>query len=82
MLPAAAAFGSRAFAQASGPRIIDTHHHIYPPRYVGPNLDRLIKDSGTLPAAAYTSWTPQFALDESRHRHRAGVDDQPRGLVR
>ena len=70
MLPAAAAFGSRAFAQASGPRIIDTHHHIYPPRYVGPNLDRLIKDSSTLPAAAYTSWTPQFALDEME---KAGI---------
>ncbi|HKN11406.1 MAG TPA: amidohydrolase family protein [Pseudomonadota bacterium] len=70
MLSATAAFGSGAFAQAGRPRIIDTHHHIYPPKYVGPNLDRLIMDSGTLPAATYTSWTPQFALDEME---KAGI---------
>jgi predicted TIM-barrel fold metal-dependent hydrolase len=62
MLSATAALGGTAFAQASGPRIIDTHHHIYPPKYVAANLDRLLKDTSTLPAAAYTSWTPQFAL--------------------
>jgi len=45
-----------------GPRLIDTHHHIYPPRYVGPNLHRLLADAGLLPAAAYTSWTPAGAL--------------------
>jgi predicted TIM-barrel fold metal-dependent hydrolase len=64
MLSATAALGKSAFAQTAGPRIIDTHHHIYPPKYVGPNLDRLLKDSAALPAAAYTSWTPQFALDQ------------------
>jgi predicted TIM-barrel fold metal-dependent hydrolase len=47
---------------AGGPRIIDTHHHIYPPRYVGPNLDRLLRDAAMLPESAYTSWTPQSAL--------------------
>jgi predicted TIM-barrel fold metal-dependent hydrolase len=62
MLSATAALGGTAFAQASGPRIIDTHHHIYPPKYVAANLDRLLKDTSTVPAAAYTSWTPQFAL--------------------
>ena len=51
--------GRSAFAQGGGPRIIDTHHHIYPPQYVAPNLDRLLKDSAALPASAYTSWTPQ-----------------------
>ena len=56
--------GKGVFAQAAGPHIIDTHHHIYPPEYVGANLDRLLKDTRTLPAAAYTSWTPKFALDQ------------------
>jgi hypothetical protein len=32
MLGATAALGSSAFAQGGGPRIIDTHHHIYPPK--------------------------------------------------
>jgi 6-methylsalicylate decarboxylase len=64
MLTATTALGTRAFAQAANPRIIDTHHHIYPPKYVGPILDRLLKDSGALPASAYTGWTPQFALDQ------------------
>jgi 6-methylsalicylate decarboxylase len=58
----AAAMGGRAFAQES-PRIIDTHHHIYPPKYVAANLDRLLKDTNALQASAYTSWTPQLALD-------------------
>ena len=70
MLSATAALGGSAFAQTSGPRIIDTHHHIYPPRYVAPNLDRLLKDTSTLPAAAYTSWTPEFALEEME---KAGI---------
>lgn len=73
MLPAAAAataLGGRALAQSSGPRIIDTHHHIYPPRYVGPNLERLVRDADVLPATAYTSWTPQFALDQME---KAGI---------
>jgi 6-methylsalicylate decarboxylase len=52
-------------------RIIDTHHHIYPPRYVGPNLDRLLHDAGALPASAYTSWTPETALE---HMERAGIE--------
>jgi predicted TIM-barrel fold metal-dependent hydrolase len=70
MLSATAALKGSAFAQTGGPRIIDTHHHIYPPKYVGPNLGRLVKDASTLPAAAYTSWTPQYALDQME---KAGV---------
>jgi 6-methylsalicylate decarboxylase len=70
MLSAAAALGESAFAQSASPRIIDTHHHIYPPKYVGPNLNRLLNDSVALPASAYTSWTPQFALDRM---NEAGV---------
>jgi 6-methylsalicylate decarboxylase len=64
MLSATAALGGNAFAQAAGPRVIDTHHHIYPPKYVAANLDRLLKDTSTLPSAGYTSWTPQFALNQ------------------
>ena len=64
MVSATAALGKSAFAQTASPRIIDTHHHIYPPKYVGPNLDRLLKDSAALPASAYTSWTPQHALEQ------------------
>lgn len=51
-------------------RIIDTHHHIYPPRYVGPYLDRLLADASALPASAYTSWTPESALEAME---RAGI---------
>jgi 6-methylsalicylate decarboxylase len=67
---ATAAFGGKAFTQDGGPRFIDTHHHIYPPRYVGSNLQRLLKDTTALPASAYTSWTPQYALDQM---DKAGV---------
>lgn len=44
-------------------RIIDTHHHIYPPRYVAQNLQRLLDDATLLPASAYQSWTPSLALE-------------------
>jgi predicted TIM-barrel fold metal-dependent hydrolase len=37
---------------------------------VGPNLDRLLKDSVALPATAYTSWTPQLALEQME---KAGI---------
>jgi predicted TIM-barrel fold metal-dependent hydrolase len=44
--------------------IIDTHHHIYPPRYTTANLQRIIDDSGALPGSAYTGWSPQSALEQ------------------
>src|SRR5215813_8668849 len=50
--------------------IVDTHHHIYPPRYTTANLKRIIDDSGALPASAYTDWSPQRALDQME---KAGV---------
>ena len=46
------------------PRIIDTHHHIYPPRYVAQNLPRLLEDAALLPASAYQNWTPSLALEQ------------------
>src|SRR5471030_2262272 len=62
-MAAGALIGAPGRAQAN-PRIIDTHHHIYPQKYVAPNLDRLLKDASALPASAYTSWTPQYALGQ------------------
>jgi 6-methylsalicylate decarboxylase len=50
--------------------IIDTHHHIYPPRYTTANLKRIMDDSGALPANAYTDWSPQRALEQM---DKAGV---------
>src|SRR5215470_3298992 len=50
--------------------IIDTHHHIYPPRYVAQNLQRLLDDASLLPASAYQNWTPSLALEQM---DKAGV---------
>jgi predicted TIM-barrel fold metal-dependent hydrolase len=44
--------------------IIDTHHHIYPPRYTSANLKRIVEDSGALPSTAYTNWSPTLALEQ------------------
>jgi 6-methylsalicylate decarboxylase len=52
-----------ALAQSSE-WMVDTHHHIYPPRYVSANLQRLMADTRTLPATAYTSWSPKLALEQ------------------
>jgi 6-methylsalicylate decarboxylase len=53
------------YALAQGSEwMIDTHHHIYPPRYVDANLQRLRADTRTLPATAYTSWSPKWALEQ------------------
>ena len=46
------------------PRIIDTHHHIYPPDYVKGNLDRLVADAPVVPSTLYTNWTPRTSLDQ------------------
>lgn len=54
----------------SGPRIIDTHHHIYPPNYTRTNLNRIVGNSLTFPASVFTSWTPQFALEQME---KAGI---------
>jgi predicted TIM-barrel fold metal-dependent hydrolase len=57
-------------ADGSGRRIIDTHHHIYPPTYTRENLDRIVGDSLTFPASVFTGWTPQFALEQME---KAGI---------
>jgi 6-methylsalicylate decarboxylase len=52
-------------------RIIDTHHHIYPSRYVAQNLRRLLDDATILPASAYQNWTPSLALEQM---DKAGIE--------
>jgi predicted TIM-barrel fold metal-dependent hydrolase len=56
----------RAFSQASESKagIIDTHHHIYPPKHTANNLKRIVDDAPAVPSSLYTSWTPQYSLDQ------------------
>jgi 6-methylsalicylate decarboxylase len=60
------AVSPRSFAQnmGGGPRIIDTHHHIYPPKHVANNLKRIVDDTPDTPSALYTGWTPRYSLDQ------------------
>jgi predicted TIM-barrel fold metal-dependent hydrolase len=52
------------------PRFIDTQHHIYPPRYVSQNLQRLLDDATLRAASAYQNWTPALAIEQM---DKAGV---------
>jgi hypothetical protein len=56
----------RSFAQniGSGPRIIDTHHHIYPPKHTANYLKRIVVDASDVPSSLYTNWTPRYSLDQ------------------
>src|SRR6266851_2274627 len=62
---AAMAVAPRSFGQnvAGGPRIIDTHHHIFPPKFTGRNL-KALTDTPTGSAAFYTTWSPHFSLEQ------------------
>jgi 6-methylsalicylate decarboxylase len=55
-----------SFAQSvgGGPRIIDTHHHIFPPAFTARNLKRMTDDSPTFPGSFYTNWTPCYSLEQ------------------
>ena len=69
MLTAAAAgmaVSSCALSRAAGggPRIIDTHHHIYPPKHTANYLKRIVDDAADVPSSVYTNWTPRFSLDQ------------------
>jgi predicted TIM-barrel fold metal-dependent hydrolase len=69
MLSAAAAglvVSPRLLTQSTsgGPRIIDTHHHIYPPKYTANNLKRIVDDAWDVPSSVYTDWTPRYSLDQ------------------
>ena len=63
---AGAALSPRTFAQSAGagPRIIDTHHHIFPPAFTARNLKRMTDDSPTFPGSFYTGWTPRYSLEQ------------------
>ena len=43
---------------------VDVHHHIYPPKYTQENLKRIVADIGVAPAAFYTNWSPQSAIEK------------------
>ena len=62
---ASVALSHRSFAQnaAAGPRIIDTHHHIFPPKFTSRNLKSLT-DTPTGSEAFYTTWSPHFSLEQ------------------
>ena len=49
----------RALAQSvdKAPRFIDTHHHIYPPKFMAENVDHKID-------GAAIGWTPRYSLDQ------------------
>jgi 6-methylsalicylate decarboxylase len=50
---------ARALAQTvdQGPRFIDTHHHIYPPKFMAENIEHKID-------GAAIGWTPRYSLDQ------------------
>jgi predicted TIM-barrel fold metal-dependent hydrolase len=56
--------------QSNAPRIIDIHHHVYPPRYVAENLQRILARSDALEASMYSNWTPRAAVERM---DRAGI---------
>jgi predicted TIM-barrel fold metal-dependent hydrolase len=49
---------------ATGPRIIDTHHHIFPPSFTAANLKRIVDDALPTPSSLYTTWSPRVSLDQ------------------
>jgi predicted TIM-barrel fold metal-dependent hydrolase len=55
-----------SFAQdvSSKMGIIDTHHHIYPPKHTANNLKRIVDDAPAVPSSLYASWTPRYSLDQ------------------
>ena len=69
---AAGLWPATGIGQVASPavRIIDTHHHIYPPRYKADNIERIVKDIGVAPAAFYLNWSPGGAIEKM---DKAGV---------
>lgn len=43
---------------------IDTHHHIFPPKYMDEVRDKIIAQAQGLPTDTVTGWTPQRSLEE------------------
>lgn len=58
------ALASRSFGQglSAGPRIIDTHHHFYPPKFTAELVKRLTESDSQ--KALRTNWNPKFSLDQ------------------
>ena len=58
------ALAPRSFGQgmSAGPRIIDTHHHFYPPKYTAELIKRFTESEGQ--RALRTNWNPKFSLDQ------------------
>src|SRR6185312_1364277 len=63
---ATAIFPRAAAAEAAGtaPRTVDVHHHIYPPRYLSENVDRIAKDIGGPFASRIENWSPAGAVEK------------------
>jgi predicted TIM-barrel fold metal-dependent hydrolase len=47
---------------ATNPRIIDTHHHFYPPKFTAELVKRLTESDSQ--KALRTGWSPKFSLDQ------------------
>ena len=58
------ALAPRTFGQgmSAGPRIIDMHHHFYPPKYTAELIKRFTESEGQ--RALRTNWNPKFSLDQ------------------
>ncbi len=63
------ALAPTSFGQGSGglqaqpsPRIIDTHHHFYPPKFTAELVKRLNESDSQ--KALRTNWNPKFSLDQ------------------
>jgi predicted TIM-barrel fold metal-dependent hydrolase len=56
---------TRAMAQGldNGPRFIDVHHHIYPPKFMAANLANM-EAQAQLNGSPFTKWTPRYSLDQ------------------
>ncbi len=60
VLPLTWVYGQKPLAAKSG--IIDVHHHIVPPFYLGANRDRIAAGGGGWINPAFLSWAPEHAV--------------------
>jgi 6-methylsalicylate decarboxylase len=42
---------------------IDTHQHLFPPRYVSENMDAILAVAPGMPTSISTDWSPQLAIE-------------------
>ncbi len=50
---------------------VDTHHHLYPPKFTRENIQRIVDDIGVAPPSFYLGWSAQSALEKM---DEAGVE--------